>query len=74
MRLAAESRRRYVSWYELAMVHTALGDTDQAFSCLARSCEGRDARLSELRVGPQIDRLRRDPRFRDLLRRTNLLP
>ena len=71
--LTAQSRREYVSWYELALLYTALGEKDQAFSSLDRSCEERDTRLSELKVGPQVDPLRADPRFQVLLRRTNLL-
>ncbi len=58
--------------YGLAVVYTGLGDKDQAFHWLNQSCDNRDAFLIYLKVEPQWDSLRDDPRFDDLLRRMGM--
>lgn len=57
---------------EVATALEALGDTDAAFAWLGRSYEQRHPRLQHLGVDPAFDRLRDDPRFRDLLGRIGL--
>jgi tetratricopeptide (TPR) repeat protein len=69
--LKKRSRQSYVSHYELALICTGLGEKDQAFAWLEQAYEEHDRRLAELRVGPQVDSLRSDPRFQDLVRRMN---
>ncbi|HEY0547029.1 MAG TPA: protein kinase [Pyrinomonadaceae bacterium] len=69
--IQAMSATRYVSPYLLAMVYCNLNDKEQAFQELERACEIRDARLVWLGVDPQLDRLRSDPRFTELLRCIN---
>jgi serine/threonine protein kinase/tetratricopeptide (TPR) repeat protein len=66
------SRSRYVSPYFVAPVHVALGDMDQAFACLDRAYAERSHGLTFLRVDPNLDDLRRDPRFADHVRRVGL--
>ncbi|HYU46321.1 MAG TPA: tetratricopeptide repeat protein [Terriglobales bacterium] len=70
--LKKRSQRSYVSRYELALIHTGLGEKEQAFALLEQAYEEHDRRLVELGVGPQVDPLRSDPRFQDLLRRIHL--
>jgi TolB-like protein/serine/threonine protein kinase/Tfp pilus assembly protein PilF len=65
------SATRYVSPYLLAMVYCNLNDTEQAFRELDRALEIRDARLAWLGVDPQLDILRADTRFSELLRGIN---
>jgi hypothetical protein len=48
-----------------------LGETDQAFSWLQKAYEERDASLAWVKVAPESDALRSDPRFADLLHRMN---
>lgn len=60
---------RYVSPYDLALIHTGLGETDEAFACLTRACEERAEGIAALKIDPRIDPLRSDPRYQDLLRR-----
>ncbi|HEX8650483.1 MAG TPA: protein kinase [Pyrinomonadaceae bacterium] len=62
---------RYVSPYLLAAVYCNLGDKERAFTELERALSIRDARLVWLGVDPQLDCLRRDPRFTALLEETN---
>jgi tetratricopeptide (TPR) repeat protein len=71
--LNALSSRRYVSPYDIAMVHVGLQENDEAFSWLQRAFEQRSLWLGYLNVEPQLDRLRSDPRFSDLLSRLGLL-
>jgi tetratricopeptide (TPR) repeat protein len=63
------SQRRYISPYGIALVHTALGDVDQAFAYIDRALEDRTPDLVYLRFEPRIDPLRNDPRFRQILSR-----
>lgn len=58
----------------LVRVAVGLGDTDAAFLALDQAFEGRSGLIASLKVSPFLDPLRADPRFRDLLRRANLLP
>jgi serine/threonine protein kinase/tetratricopeptide (TPR) repeat protein len=62
---------RYVSPFLLAMVHCGLGDREAALALLEEAYTIRDAWLVWLGVEPRLDPLRDDPRFRDLMRRTN---
>jgi serine/threonine protein kinase/tetratricopeptide (TPR) repeat protein len=69
------SRQEYVPAVYRAQIYVALGDKDKAFECLEKSYEDRSiASLAEIKVDPQFDPLRSDPRFQDLLRRMGLPP
>ena len=65
-----ETRDRFVSPYCFALLHTALGDHDAAFEALEKAFAMRAHEMVFLPWEPQFDRLRSDPRFTDLLRRT----
>jgi serine/threonine-protein kinase len=62
-------RTSYVSAYDFAMTHAALGEIDVALEWLEQAYEERTHRMAFLRVDPRIDRLRDQPRFEVLLRR-----
>ncbi len=66
------SRTRYVTPINLAMVHFGLGEKEEAFAWLEKSCADRNQWLSDIQVDPIFDSLRSDVRFTDLLRRMNL--
>ncbi|PYV23788.1 MAG: hypothetical protein DMG24_13165 [Acidobacteria bacterium] len=68
------SKRRFVPLVDIALVYASLGDKDQAFECLEKAYEERNAWLVALRVDPMFDPLRSDPRFQDLVRRMNFPP
>jgi tetratricopeptide (TPR) repeat protein len=70
-RLGQMIAHRYVSPYHLALIHCHLGDRELALSLLEEAYALRDAWVAWLGVEPQLDPLRSDPRFLDLLRRTN---
>ena len=69
-RLKEQSQREYVSPCDIAEVHAALGEEDQAFEWLEKAYDARSSDLRFLKVSPFFtDSLRLDPRFADLLRR-----
>jgi TolB-like protein/DNA-binding winged helix-turn-helix (wHTH) protein/tetratricopeptide (TPR) repeat protein len=65
-----------VSWrnFGAALVHTGLGEKDEAFRSLGKAIEFRAPWpfVTLLKVDPRFDSLRQDPRFHDLLGRMNL--
>jgi TolB-like protein/Flp pilus assembly protein TadD len=67
------SNQKYVSPYDIAMVHVGLRETDEAFAWLQKAFEQRSLWLGYLNVEPQLDPLRSDQRFQELLRRIGLL-
>jgi len=58
--------------YDVALVHLALGDRDQAFKRLEKALEARDAWVVLLATDPRLDPLRSEPRFQNLVRRVGL--
>ena len=71
-RLVELAQHRYVPAYDIASVHAALGDADQAFQWLDRAFAEPSALLGNLRVDPVMDPLRGDPRYREVERRLRL--
>jgi hypothetical protein len=71
-RLDEESRQHYVRAEILAMGYAALGNVDQAFTCLERAFQARSAGLIYLHLDPGYAPLRDDPRYADLVRRIGL--
>jgi tetratricopeptide (TPR) repeat protein len=67
--LATLAPSRYVSPYNLARVHAAARDVDEAFHWLDESVAEHNPDLIELRADQVFDPLRSDPRFADLVRR-----
>ena len=70
-----EERRRqglYASPEAIALVFAALGERDSMFAWLERAYEERTWSLYLLKVEPQFDGVRGDPRFVDLVRRVGL--
>ena len=71
-RLVELAQHRYVPAYDIALVHAALGDADQAFQWLDRALAEPSALLGNLRADPVMDPLRGDPRYREVERRLRL--
>ncbi len=68
------SRQRYVMPYPVARIYTALGKRDEALRWLETAYRERAALMVFLKIDPQLDDLRSEPRFQDLLRRMNFPP
>jgi TolB-like protein/Flp pilus assembly protein TadD len=69
--LKALSRRRYVSPFDLAIVHAGLGDLASLFQRLEEAYEQRVFRIIELTL-PMFDGLRTDLRWQDVVHRIGL--
>ncbi|HSQ59338.1 MAG TPA: hypothetical protein VLT84_02705, partial [Acidobacteriota bacterium] len=73
LRELTEARaHRVISAWGLAALHASLSDADDAFRWLEVAIEERATGLVFLRVHPRLDPIRRDPRFREIVRRTGL--
>ncbi len=55
--------------YVIAILSALIGETEEGMTWLERAYEERDPLLVQAKIDPQIDPLRSDPRFQDLLRR-----
>jgi tetratricopeptide (TPR) repeat protein len=71
-RLAAASNTRYVSAYDVALIHIALGDRDEGLKWLERAYAEHSVMIAYLRVDPRLDPVRNDTRFKQLLQRMRL--
>jgi tetratricopeptide (TPR) repeat protein len=70
--IKAIAKRKYVQAYLIALVYAALDKRDEAFAWLEKVTEERSGLLCRLRVDPTFDKIRSDPRYADLLKRTHL--
>ena len=70
--LRERARKRYVSPVDFAVLHAALGQTDEAFARLEDAYRTKAPRLKELKTSWELASLRSDPRFGDLVRRLKL--
>jgi TolB-like protein/Tfp pilus assembly protein PilF len=65
-----QANASYVRAWYLAVPYGYLGDKDQAFNWLQKAYEERDSFLVFLNTGlPQLDNLRSDPKFAELMRK-----
>ncbi len=66
------AKREYVEPDLFAIIYAHLGEKDEAFEQLEKAFEEGEG-MGNLKVNPEWDPLRDDPRFQDLLRRINLM-
>ncbi len=67
-----KTTKDYVSPTELATLYVGLGDTEGAIASLERAHAAHDLQLQFLKVAPDMDSLRSDPRFAELIRKVGL--
>lgn len=67
--LTEAAARKYVSAYDIGLIHAGLGNHDLAFQWLEKAHEERALYLVFLKVDPRLDPLRTDPRFEALKNR-----
>jgi hypothetical protein len=70
--LKETTKQQYIPAYHFVILYAGLGDSDQAFQWLEKTCQDRTSRMTILQVDPFLDPLRSDPRFADLVRRVGL--
>ncbi|HEX3583135.1 MAG TPA: protein kinase, partial [Thermoanaerobaculia bacterium] len=64
-----ESRSRYISPYDIAIIHAGLGDHDAALAKLKDAFEDRSSWMVFMEVDPRLDVLREDVPFQKLVDR-----
>jgi DNA-binding winged helix-turn-helix (wHTH) protein/TolB-like protein/Tfp pilus assembly protein PilF len=69
-----ESKQELSVAFEMAEIFAQLGEKDQAFAWLERAYKERSFMMLYLKVAPNLDPLRSDPRYADLLRRVGHTP
>jgi Tfp pilus assembly protein PilF len=67
--LKEQSKRRYVASYSIAMIYVGLDEKDEAFTWFEKAYQERSFWLLWIKMDPQVDSLRSDARFTDLMRR-----
>lgn len=70
--LNATARKSYISPFDLALIHTALGEKDKAFALLDKAVAERATFIVYSKWEPRLDPLRSDPRFAQMLQRIGL--
>jgi TolB-like protein/DNA-binding winged helix-turn-helix (wHTH) protein/Tfp pilus assembly protein PilF len=70
--LASLSKHRYVSPYDIALIHVALGEKDSAFDWLEKALTARSYELVYLRLDNRMETMRSDPRYSKLVRQIGL--
>jgi hypothetical protein len=70
--LTEQSRQRYVSAYNIGVLHAGLGERDEAFRWLQKVEQDRSEWFAAIKVDPRLEILHADPRFADLLRKVGL--
>jgi serine/threonine-protein kinase len=73
-RLLGLSETRYVSQYDLALIHLALGSPDAAIEWLERGFAARDHQMAFLKADPRLDPLRKRTDFAGLMERMRYHP
>ena len=68
------SERIYVPPFCIGLIHTALGETNEAFEWFEKAYTAQNEWMTWWKVAPELDILRADPRFTDMLIRLNLKP
>jgi eukaryotic-like serine/threonine-protein kinase len=71
---AKQTQRKtgYTSAYEIALLYTDLGDKNQTFRWLNTAYQERDLNLEGLKTEFQLDPIRSDPRFSEMVRKVGL--
>jgi tetratricopeptide (TPR) repeat protein len=67
-----KSTKDYVSPYELAALYAGLRDKEATLQSLERAYTEHDLQLQYLKIDPDFDFLRSDPRYADLIHRVGL--
>jgi tetratricopeptide (TPR) repeat protein len=70
--LQEQSRDRYVSAYDIALLYAGLGENDNAFRWLLKVEQDRSEWFAVVNVDPRLQHLHSDPRFVSVLRSVGL--
>jgi tetratricopeptide (TPR) repeat protein len=68
--ILARRAERWVSAYEIAIIYSSIGEFDNAIRWLTLAEREHAVGFTFVRVDPRLEALRSDPRFRELVQRT----
>ncbi|HXM99193.1 MAG TPA: tetratricopeptide repeat protein [Candidatus Dormibacteraeota bacterium] len=71
-RLMQQSKKQYVSPFYVAIVYAGLGENDKSIDWLEKAYADHSNAIVFLKVDPQLDALRSNPRFHELQRKLRL--
>ena len=71
-KLEAQAQLRYVSPFEFATIHFALGEVETGFKWLTRACRDKCFEIVALKVDPRFKEFRDDKRFSTIVRQVGL--
>jgi TolB-like protein/DNA-binding winged helix-turn-helix (wHTH) protein/Tfp pilus assembly protein PilF len=60
--------------YSVACLYAGLGERDRALAWLDRACAARQADVAKVMITPELDGIRSDARYADVVRRVGLMP
>jgi tetratricopeptide (TPR) repeat protein len=70
--LKQQSARGYVQNYNFALVYIGLGDKEEALNYLEKHMSAHAETANQYAVAPELDELRSEPRFKEMLKRMKL--
>lgn len=70
--LSDRAKNSYVSPFDLALIHAALGEKDKAFALLDKAVAERSTFVVYSKWEPRLNPLRSDPRFTQMLKQIGL--
>jgi serine/threonine protein kinase/Tfp pilus assembly protein PilF len=70
--LKQEAARGYVQSYAFALIYIGLGDREEALNWLEKQVSARSETANTYAVAPELDDLRSEPRFKEMLKRMGL--
>jgi TolB-like protein/Tfp pilus assembly protein PilF len=70
--LKQKSTRNYVQSYNFALIYIGLGDKEEALNYLEKHMMSHAETANQYAVAPELDDLRSQPRFKEMLKRMNL--
>jgi eukaryotic-like serine/threonine-protein kinase len=70
--MQSQRKTSYTSAYRIALLYGELGEKDQAFGWLNTAYQERDTYLESLKTSYELDAVRSDPRFTELVRKVGL--
>jgi tetratricopeptide (TPR) repeat protein len=70
--LKQESARGYVQNYDFALIYIGLGNKEEALNYLEKHMSAHAETANQYGVAPELDELRSEPRFQEMLKRMHL--
>ena len=70
--LKQESTRKYIQNYDFALIYIGLGNKEEALNYLEKHMSARAETANTYAVAPELDDLRSEHRFKEMLKRMNL--